>query len=83
MEGACPPGEAYLTIPAGTTLRGLLSFIKERDHFFASYLFDRSSGRPAVRLALVNGVSFRDESFADCILGDGDRVFFILPLSGG
>ena len=72
-------------VPLGTTLRGLVLFI--RDHVLAERpdLFVNSTGdglRPGI-LALVNDVDAEVLGGADYVIEEGDAVAFISTLHGG
>ncbi len=83
VEGSYPSGEEMVELPQGATLLTLLDRLGSSKHRFSAYLFDAKTGEPAVRLALVNDRSVLQQGFDQVTLADGDRVFFILPVSGG
>lgn len=83
VEGSYPSGEEVVELPQSATLQALLDKLGSSKHRFSAYLFDAKTGEPAVRLALVNDRSFLQQVFDQVNLADGDRVFFILPVSGG
>lgn len=83
VEGSYPPGYETVKLPAAASLNALLQELKNSDHRFSEYLFIPKTGKPAIGLALVNDVSVNWVNFEKTTLADGDRVFFILPVSGG
>ena len=83
VEGSYPSGEVTLELLNGATLKDLLNKLSSSKHPLAEYLFDSKSGQPAVKLALVNDKSLLSKDFEQANLNHGDRVFFILPVSGG
>ena len=83
VEGSYPPGYETVNLPAAATLETLLQELKKSGHRFSVYLFAPKTGEPAVGLALVNDVSVNWVNFKKTTLVDGDKVFFILPVSGG
>ncbi len=83
VEGSYPSGEVVVELLGGATLKNLLDKLGSSRHRLAEYLFDSKTGKPAVRLALVNDKSVLQQDFERVNLNDGDRVFFILPVSGG
>lgn len=83
VEGVYPPGEEFVELPQDASLHALLNMLGSSKHRFSAYLFDAKTGEPAVRLALVNDRSVLQQNFEQITLSDGDRVFFILPVSGG
>lgn len=83
VEGSYPSGENVVELPNDATLKYLLDKLKSSKHHLSAYLFDAKTGEPAVRLALVNNKSVLHQDFERVNLNGGDRVFFILPVTGG
>jgi len=83
VEGSYPSGEVVVELPNDATLKYLLDKLGSSKHRLSEYLFDSKTGKPAVRLALVNDRSVLQQDFERVNLNDGDKVFFILPVSGG
>lgn len=72
-------------VPTGTTLQGLVLFIRDRVLAERPDLFVNSTGdglRPGI-LALVNDVDCEVLGGASYVIEDGDAVAFISTLHGG
>ncbi|MFO7951677.1 MAG: MoaD/ThiS family protein [Bacillota bacterium] len=83
VEGIYPPGEDVVELPHGATLKVLLDNLKNMGNRFVPYLFDAKTGEYLVKVALINDESVLQKDFKRVTLLEGDRVFFILLVSGG
>lgn len=77
--------ELELTVPAGTTVGGLLTRLGgEKGEGFAPYALERKGSTAYAPLRVViNGRDFLPQQYREVVLKEADDVLIFTPIAGG